>query len=340
VTLSPPIEPMLAKLARELPLDAFLYEPKWDGFRCMAFVSSDGVDLRSRNQRPLARYFPEVVADLGLLGPCVLDGELIATRDGVPDFSALLTRLHPAKSRSEHLATATPATFVAFDVLAVGDDDLMDAEFSQRRARLEAVLAAHDHPHVSLSAITADAGVARAWLDQSPRAGIDGVVAKPVSLRYEPGRRAMIKVKLERTVDCVVAGMRAYDDGDAPAVASLLLGLFDDAGALRHVGVASSFRKPDRLALFRELAPLNVALSQHPWRDGFALEGGPTGRLRGAAGRWTPDMTMDWIPLEPVRVCEVGYDQRDGYRFRHPAQFKRWRPDRDAPSCTVEQLSP
>jgi ATP-dependent DNA ligase len=337
VTLSPPIEPMLAKLARELPVDSYLYEPKWDGFRCMAFVS-DGVDLRSRNQRPLARYFPEVVADLARLGACVLDGELIARRDGAPDFSALLARLHPAKSRAQHLATATPATFVAFDVLAVGDDNLMDCEFSRRRARLEALVAGDDHPHVSLSAITADAAVARQWLDQSPCAGIDGVVAKPVGLRYEPGRRAMTKVKLERTVDCVVAGMRAYD-GDAPAVAALLLGLFDQTATLRHVGVASSFRKPERVSLFRDLAPLCVPLGRHPWRDGFALEGGPTGRLRGAAGRWSPGMTMDWIPLAPVRVCEVGYDQRDGHRFRHPAQFKRWRPDRDAATCTVDQLS-
>ncbi|MEY2471468.1 MAG: hypothetical protein QOK28_797 [Actinomycetota bacterium] len=267
MTLTPPIEPMLAKLARDLPVDSYLYEPKWDGFRCMAFVSADGVDLRSRNQRPLARYFPEVVADLARLGACVLDGELIAQRDGTPDFSALLARLHPAQSRSEHLAVATPATFVAFDALAVGEDNLMDREFSQRRARLEALFAEHHYAHVSLSAITADAAVAREWLAQSPRAGIDGVVAKPVGLRYEPGRRAMTKVKLERTVDCVVAGMRAYD-GEAPALASLLLGLFDDDAVLRHVGVAASFRKPERVALFRELAPLVVPLTQHPWREG------------------------------------------------------------------------
>src|SRR5205085_838896 len=162
---------------------------------------------------------------------------------------------------------------------------------------------------------------------------IDGVVAKPVDLRFKPGKRAMTKVKPERTVDCVVAGMRAYD-GEAPAVASLLLALVDNAGALRHVGVASSLRAAERAAMFRELVALAMALDDHPWRDGFALEGGPTGRLRGAAGRWTPEMTMDWIPLAPQRVCEVTYDQRDGYRFRHPATFKRWRPDRDPSSCT------
>jgi ATP-dependent DNA ligase len=333
---------MLAKLARELPLDSYMYEPKWDGFRCMAFVTDDDVDLRSRNQRPLARYFPEVVRDLQRLGPCVLDGELVAERDGAADFSALLARLHPAASRAALLSTQTPASFIAFDVLAVGDDNVMALPFRERRARLEGLLGGGgdggDHPHVMVSPITEDLHVARRWLDASGGPGVDGVVAKPVDLRYEPGRRALTKVKVERTVDCVVAGMRAYDD-DPPAVASLLLGVFDDAGALRHVGVASTFRAAQRIELFAELAPLATPLSQHPWRDGFALEGGPTGRLRGAAGRWTPEMTMDWIPLAPVRVCEVGYDQRDGYRFRHPARFKRWRPDRDASSCTVEQLA-
>jgi ATP-dependent DNA ligase len=329
---------MLAKLARVLPHGPYLFEPKWDGFRCMAFVSLDDVDLRSRNQRPLARYFPEVVSDLLCLGTgCVLDGELVAQRDGIADFSALLARLHPAKSRAEQLSNETPATFVAFDALAVGGDNVMDLPFTERRARLEALLAGRGLAHVTISPITDDANVAQGWLDVAPNPGIDGVVAKPTDLRYEPGKRAMTKVKPERSVDCVVAGMRAYD-GEAPAVASLLLALFDHHDELRHVGVAASFRAAERVTVFRELVPLVVPLAQHPWREGFALEGGPTGRLRGAAGRWTPAMTMDWIPLAPERVCEVTYDQRDGYRFRHPAKFKRWRPDRDAASCTVEQL--
>jgi ATP-dependent DNA ligase len=335
VAVVPPIAPMLARLERALPVgDDVVYEPKWDGFRCLAFFDGTSVDLRSRNERPLARYFPEVVRAVRALPvPAVLDGELLASVDGRADFAALMNRLHPAASRVERLSQETPACFVAFDALAVGDDDLRGRPFGERRRRLEALLAGANG-RVVVSPLTHDPTVATQWLDAAG-GEIDGVVAKRTGERYLPGRRALVKVKRERTADCVLAGFRLF--GSEPAVGSLLLGLHDD-GVLRHVGVVTSFRRPRRRELFVELAPLRVALAAHPWRDGFALEGGPMGRLRGAAGRWTPDMPLDWVPLRPERVVEVAYTQLDGIRFRHPAQFRRWRPDRDAASCTVEQL--
>lgn len=328
---------MLARLARELPEGRFAYEPKWDGFRCLAFRDGDDVDLRSRNDRPLARYFPEIVeALLALPEPrVVLDGELVVTVEGRFDFAALMGRLHPAASRVARLRRETPASYVAFDVLAAGDEDLRGQPFAQRRARLEALLTGVAAP-LFRSPSTHDAATAAEWLVAPGTNGIDGVVAKPLDGRYEPGRRAMVKVKPERTVDCVVAGFRALADGSG--VSSLLLGLYDEAGALRHVGVASSFTREARAALLETLAPFVAPLARHPWEHGFALEGGPMGRLKGAAGRWTPDMTMDWVPLRPELVCEVAYDQLDGRRFRHPSRFVRWRPDRDAPSCRIEQL--
>jgi ATP-dependent DNA ligase len=332
----PPIAPMLAKLARELPIgDDVVYEPKWDGFRCLAFVDADGtVDLRSRNDRPLARYFPEVVAALGAVAPVVLDGELVVATDGRADFAALMGRLHPASSRVERLAVETPAVFLAFDVLAVGDDDLRPRPYRERRPRLEAVLAEVPQP-VVLSPATRDADLARAWLAAAPGSAIDGVVVKRAGDPYAPGKRALVKVKHERTADCVVAGFRLY--GGEAAVGSLLLGLYD-GDALRHVGVVTSFPRARRVELLGELAPLVVPVEAHPWRDGFALEGGPMGRLPGAAARWAPGMSLDWAPLRIERVAEVAYTQLDGIRFRHPALFRRWRPDRDPASCRIDQL--
>jgi ATP-dependent DNA ligase len=329
---------MLAQLERELPVGGYLYEPKWDGFRCLVFRDGEGVDLRSRNQRPLARYFPEIVEPL--LGVrvrrFVLDGELVVATGGGLDFEALLARLHPAASRVERLRRETPASYIAFDLLALGGDDLRARPLRERRQRLAALLE-DVGPPLHLTPSSDDPARAASWLERFQGAGIDGVVAKHVDLRYEPGRRAMVKVKRERSADCVVAGFRRL--ADRPLPSSLLLGLHDDAGDLRHVGIAASFREPFRRELLERLRPLVVPLVDHPWEHGFLLPGGATGRLPGAAGRWDPaSMARDWTPVAPVLVCEVGFDQLDGYRFRHPARFRRWRPDRDAWSCSLEQL--
>jgi ATP-dependent DNA ligase len=328
---------MLAKLARVLPEDGsdVFFEPKWDGFRCLAFVTPSGeVDLRSRNDRPFARYFPEVVDALSAIRGVVLDGELVVTRDGAHDFPALLSRLHPAATRAALLAEETPATYVAFDVLAIGDDDLRDSPFAERRARLEVLLAAPPR-HVALSPVSRRRSDAEAWLDAAGH-GIDGVMVKDSRQPYAAGKRTMVKVKPDRTADCVVAGFRWR--GDNGGVSSLLLGLHDDDGALHHVGITGSMGKALRDEITETVLPLVVDLEGHPWEQGFALEGGPTGRLKGAAGRWAPGMTQDWIPVAPVLVCEVAYDQLDGHRFRHPSRFRHWRPDRDATSCRIDQL--
>lgn len=334
--LTPPIEPMLARATAALPTGPeFVYEPKFDGFRCLAFCDGAVVDLRSRNQRPMSRYFPELVSILSTFTePAVLDGEILAYREGVPDFASLMSRLHPAASRVARLAVETPCRFVAFDLLAVGSADVRREPFADRRRRLDALIGS-DLRSVTLSPITADPLVAANWLTaRSPE--IDGVVAKRLRDPYGSGRRTMWKVKLERTAECVVAGLRfAMDE---PSVSSLLLGCYDD-DELRHVGVVSSFTTIRRRELFRDLAPLRIALVDHPWRNGFATEGGPMGRLRGAAARWTPDMPLDWLPLRLERVVEVAYSRVDGFRFRHPAQFRRWRPDRSVRSCTVEQFT-
>jgi ATP-dependent DNA ligase len=338
MSVKPPIAPMLARLARSLPLDGFLYEPKWDGFRCLAFRDRGSVDLRSRHDRPFSRYFPEVVEAL-LLVPekrLVLDGEVLIPA-GENRFERLLGRLHPAASRVERLARESPAAYVAFDLLAIDDEDLRRRPFEDRRRRLEDVMAAASSP-LRLTPITEEPREAREWLERFQGGGIDGVVAKRPDGAYEEGRRAMIKVKAERTADCVVAGYRPFVDH--PAVASLLLGLYDREGALHHVGVASSFRDDERERLREALVPLSVPLEGHPWEHGWLHGGGSTGRLAGSAGRWTPDMDHDWVPVRPERACEVAYDQLDGTRFRHPARFRRWRPDRDPRSCRLDQLAP
>lgn len=328
---------MLARLERELPTDGdWIYEPKWDGFRCIAFRDGTEVDLRSRNDRPLARYFPEiVVALLGVKAPSfVIDGELLVTKGEAFDFPSLMARLHPARSRVERLAGETPGRFVVFDALAIGADDLRELPFAERRRRLlelDGVAAP-----LFVTPATADAMKARRWLDAFRGNGVDGVVAKRRTTSYQSGRRALTKVKSQLTADCAVAGFRWY--ADQPVVGALLLALYDGEGTLHHVGVASSFTRARRHQLLDELAPFVSSLEDHPWRNGFALEGGPTGRLHGAGGRWSPDMELDWCPLHPELVCEVAYEQLDGIRFRHPARFVRWRPDRDAQSCRLDQL--
>jgi ATP-dependent DNA ligase len=328
---------MLARSVASLPVGRFLYEPKWDGFRCLAARDGQDVELRSRHGRPLTRYFPEVADAVRALraSRVVLDGELLAgPPDGLFSFPALLARLHPAASRVDRLRREMPAVLIAFDVLALGHEDLTQHPFVERRDELERLLDAAP-TGLSLSPITADVGTARAWLDHGGT-NIDGVVVKARDLLYEPGRRSMLKVKKERTADCVIAGWRWLNDGTD--LGSLLLGLYDDVGELWHVGVVSSFTERARVRFREELEPLAIPLSSHPWAAGFRIERSPLGRLKGAAGRWTPDMAMDWVPLRPERVCEVAYDRFDGDRFRHPARFLRWRPDRDPRSCTFEQL--
>jgi ATP-dependent DNA ligase len=324
---------MLARLARELPEGDFLYEPKWDGFRALVSRDGAGVDVRSRHGRPLARYFPELVEAFLAAEPgrFVLDGEIVlAHRDGL-GFAALMARLHPTASRVERLAAETPASFVAFDLLGVADDVLLATPFTDRRDRLERLLA-DTGPPLLLTPITDDVAVAADWLER-----YEGVVAKHRSLGYEPGKRAMVKVKVERTAECVVAGARVQ--GDEPVLSSLLLGLYDDAGELRHVGVVTSFTQAKRRELLAELEPLVTPIEGHPWEHGFGLGPSPLGRLLGAAGRWVPgEMVRDWIPLRPERVCEVAFDQLDAGRFRHPARFRRWRPDREPASCGFDQL--
>jgi ATP-dependent DNA ligase len=334
----PPFAPMLARLTRELPEDGYLYEPKWDGFRCLAFRERGDVDLRSRNHRPLARYFPELVAALlQLPGDCfVLDGEIVvATSQGL-DFDALLRRLHPAASRIERLRVETPAALIAFDLVAVGSLELCTRPFRERRQLLAELFAGAEAP-LYLTPLTENVREAEEWLSRYQGRGIDGVVAKHAELNYESGVRSMLKVKRERTADCVVAGFRWF--ADRPLPSSVLLGLYDDSGSLRHIGIASSFAEARRRELLEELRPHVTELSGHPWERGFLLGGGATGKLRGAAGRWSPEeMEQDWTPLVPNLVCEVAFDQVDDYRLRHPARFKRWRPDLEPRDCTLHQL--
>jgi ATP-dependent DNA ligase len=334
--LTPPIEPMLAKLSRELPVGDLLYEPKWDGFRCLLFRAGDDLLLQSRNLKPLDRYFPELQAPLRdqLPGGVVLDGELVVPRDGVLDFDALSERIHPADSRVQLLAERTPAHYVAFDLLALGDDDLTAAPFADRRAQLEQVLASADDP-LHLTPATRDAAVAADWFARFEGAGLDGVIAKPLRDRYQPGKRVLAKVKHQRTADVVVAGFRWHKDGQG--VGSLLLGLYDDDGWLHHIGVASSFAASRRAALVDELGPHRPAdgedLSDHPWADGDGTAGTPR-----APSRWNTGKDTSWEPLRLGLVAEVAYEQLQGDRLRHGARFRRWRPDRDPSSCRYDQL--
>jgi ATP-dependent DNA ligase len=322
---------MLGKLARELPIGDYIYEPKWDGFRCLAYRDGDAVDLRSRNQRPFARYFPEVVDALLRIREqsFVLDGELLACDEEQFDFNALMLRLHPAQSRVQELAQATPVCFVAFDLLAVDGEELLDVPFAERRRRLERI------EGVRITPATDNPDEALRWLHGAGVA-IDGVMAKRRDQPYVPGARTMVKVKQQRTLDVVVAGMRGADN--PLRVSSLLLGLYDDEGVLHHIGVVANLGKKRGVEVLRELEADIVPLAGHPWEQGFLIGGGALGRLRGAAARWTPDMPQDWVPLSPTRVAEVAYDRADNGRLRYPARLVRWRPDRDAGSCTFGQF--
>jgi ATP-dependent DNA ligase len=334
----PPLGPMLAKSVKAIPDGDYLYEPKWDGFRCIAFRDGDEVELASRGEKPLTRYFPEVVAALkeNLPERCVVDGEIIIVTGDRLDFEALLQRIHPAESRVTRLAEETPASFVAFDLLAAGDESLLESPFSARRERLEKVLA-HAAAPVMITPATSDRGEAEQWFEVFEGAGLDGVVAKPLGEPYRPDVRAMLKIKHERTADCVVAGYRLHKSG--PVVGSLLLGLYADDGNLQHVGVAASFTMKRRAELVEELAPFATDdLAAHPWGEWAQAEAHEQGRLPGAVSRWNAKKDLSWVPLRPELVVEVGYDHMEGTRFRHTTQFKRWRPDRQALSCTYEQL--
>lgn len=335
--VAPPVAPMLGRLVRSLPLGDYLYEPKWDGFRCVVFRDDERVELRSRNDRPLARYFPELVSAVAALDErrLVIDGEILVAVAGRYDFATLMARLHPAASRVQRLSTLTPALLIAFDVLAVDGRDLRSQPFAERRALLQSVLS-ESPERLRITPSTADPDAAARWLEGQDRGGVDGVMAKPRDLSYRPGQRAMLKVKPERTLDCVVAGFRLL--ADRPLPSSLLLGLYDEQRVLEHIGIAGAFSERLRHELLRELAPLEVPLPGHPWEQGFLLGGSPVGRLKGAAGRWAPEeMSLDWIPMAPTRVVEVSYDHLDARRLRHPARFRRWRPDREPGSCTFEQ---
>jgi ATP-dependent DNA ligase len=335
----PPVKPMLAKLARDLPPpEGMLYEPKWDGFRCIVFRDGDEVELGSRNEKPLTRYFPELPPALVANVPerCVLDGEIVIAGDNGLDFEALLQRIHPAASRIKMLAETTPASFVAFDLLAIDDADLRSTPFGDRRAALEEALASA-RPPVHLTPATNDPVVAAEWFDRFEGAGLDGVVAKPLSLPYREDERVMWKVKHARTADCVVAGFRWHKDG--AGVGSLLLGLFDDEGTLHHVGVASSFSVARRKELVEELAPYrDRALDGHPWAGWAEAEAAAGGRMPGGQSRWNAGRTMAWEPLRPELVAEVAFDHLQGDRFRHATSFVRWRPEREPRSCTYGQL--
>jgi len=341
---TPPLQPMLSSAAEALPAgDGWLFEPKWDGFRTLAFRDGDEILLQSRDEKPMNRYFPELLAPLAnaLPGRCVVDGEIVIVGAGGLDFEALLLRIHPAASRVKLLAVQSPASFVAWDLLALGDEDLRPAPLAVRRERLEQVLASAAPP-VHLSPATRDRALAEDWFRRFEGAGLDGVMAKRLDAPYRAGERTMIKVKHTRTADCVVAGFRWHKSGVGTMVGSLLLGLSDDEGTLHHVGVTAAFTNTVRKQLVAELAPLRRnALEGHPWRDWAAAESeaNATGqRLPGASSRWNRGKDLSWEPLRPERVCEVAYDHMQGTRFRHAAQFVRWRPDKRPQDCRYDQL--
>ena len=338
----PPVPPMLAKPLKSLP-SGWLYDLKWDGFRSIVFRDGDEVELGSRNERPLTRYFPELVEAVRAELPprCVVDGEIVvATPDGTRlDFEALQQRIRPADSRVRLLAEQTPAVFVAFDLLALGDEDLTGMPFRDRRARLEEALGASlpaEGGSVRLSPVTDDEDVAMRWFRDFEGAGLDGLIAKDPEATYQPGKRVQTKLKHERTADCVVAGYRTHKSDDE-AIGSLLLGLYSADGRLAHVGVTSSFPMARRRELFVELQELVTDLEGHPWDWARQLEGERTPQ-KGVGSRWNGGKDLSFVPLRPERVVEVRYDYLEGERFRHTTQFVRWRPDREPASCTYDQL--
>ncbi|HEX5902598.1 MAG TPA: ATP-dependent DNA ligase [Actinomycetota bacterium] len=336
----PPVSPMLSKSVKDIPVGPFGYEPKWDGFRSIVFRDGDEVEIGSRNERPMTRYFPEVVEAVKANFPerAVIDGELVVPDDEMRrlEFEMLQQRIHPAESRVRMLAERVPAHFVAFDLLALGDDDYTRWPFSKRRASLVRALKKARSP-IHVTPATTDVGVAKQWFDEFEGAGLDGVVAKPLEGTYQPDKRVMFKIKHERTADCVVAGYRLHKSGP-DAVGSLLLGLYDDEGQLSNVGVIGAFPMERRRALLKELEPLVTTFDGHPW-NWEELAQGQTRNPRSSEGsRWNNKKDLSFVPLRPERVVEVRFDHMEGDRFRHTAQFVRWRPDRDPRSCTFEQL--
>jgi ATP-dependent DNA ligase len=340
----PPLQPMLSAAADGLPTnDGWLFEPKWDGFRTLIFRDGDELMLQSRDEKPMNRYFPELVAPLLAALPerCVVDGEIVIVGANGLDFEALLLRIHPAATRVKLLASTTPASFVAWDLLAIDDDDLREAPLIARRERLEQAFA-NVAPPVHLSPATRDRALAEDWFQRFEGAGLDGVMAKRLDSPYRAGERTMLKIKHSRTADCVVAGFRWHKNGPGTMVGSLLLGLYDADGTLHHVGVTSAFTNVVRKQLVEELAPLREhALDEHPWRHWAeaqqqAAEEGQ--RLPGASSRWNRGKDLSWEPLRPERVCEVAYEHMQGTRFRHGARFLRWRPDKPPRDCRYDQL--
>jgi ATP-dependent DNA ligase len=343
--IAPPVEPMLAKGSDALPPgEGWSFEPKWDGFRAVVFRDGPRLHLQSRELKPLNRYFPELEGPLlaRLPARCVVDGEIVIAGAGGLDFEALLLRIHPAASRVKQLADESPASVVLFDLLALGDRDLRGAPFAERRALLERALAGGGAgARVLVTPATRDPALASDWFSRFEGAGLDGVVAKRLDAVYQPGVRAMVKVKHARTADCAVAGFRWHKNGRGTLVGSLLLGLYDDGGELNHVGICASFTTARRRELVEELEPLRAgAMADHPWREWaeWADAGAPDRRMPGASSRWNRGKDLSWEPLRVERVCEVSYDHLQGDRFRHATHFLRWRPDRSPRQCTYAQL--
>jgi ATP-dependent DNA ligase len=346
----PPFQPMLAKSVAGVPAadsvaGGLVYEPKWDGFRAIVFRDGDEVEIGSRSTKPLTRYFPEVVEAVLAHLPqrCVVDGEIVVPLDGQLEFDLLTQRIHPAESRVRRLAEEFPAHLVVFDLLALGDESLVDRPLSERRATLEQALSTAGSP-VHLTRVTTDAVEATDWFNAFEGAGLDGIVAKPLASSYAPNGRVMLKVKHARTADVVVAGYRLHKNSTAerPLLGSILLGLYADDGRLQHVGVCASFAEARRAALVEELAPLVTDFADHPWGEWRDEAAQASGRLPGGQSRWTGTKDLSFVPLRPERVAEVGYEHMEGRgdtaRFRHTAQFKRWRDDRDPGSCGYAQL--
>lgn len=345
----PPVRPMLAKAVKGVPDPAkyggLSFEPKWDGFRALVFKDGDEVEIASRNTKPLTRYFPELVRAIREQLPqrCVLDGEVFVAIGEQLQFEVLQERIHPAASRIEMLAEKTPASFVAFDLLALGDESFLDRPFSERRAALAAALGESlpgDDGPCYLTRTSEDPADAAAWFEQFEGAGLDGVIAKPLTEPYLPNARTMLKIKHERTADVVVCGYREHKNStpERPLLGSLLLGLYNDEGALQHVGVSASFTEARRAELIAELQPLVCPIQEHPWGAWADWAIANPDRVPGTQSRWSQGKDLSFTPLRPERVLEVKYDAMEGRRFRHTAHFKRWRPDREPASCTYEQL--
>ncbi len=337
--VNPPILPMLAKRVSDIPTTgSYIFEPKWDGFRALIFRDGDEVMIQSRDEKPLNRYFPELIEPIKKQLPkrCVLDGEVVLARNGSLDFDALQLRIHPAASRVKMLSEEIPASIVFFDLLCEGNNDLRTKTFEKRRAKMESLLSKLKSP-LHITPATSDLTIATDWFKRFEGAGLDGVVAKPMSGNYESNKRVMLKVKHERDCDCVVAGFRWHKKGDGTAVGSLLLGLFDDDGTLHHVGVCASFTDKKRQELVEFLEPYRKnALKNHPWKEWASID--MDKRVPGTGNRWNTGKDMSWEPIRPELVVEVAYDHMQGNRFRHTAQFRRWRIDKKPKDCTYAQL--